>query len=1129
MTFNADLHVHSRYSRATSRDMDLERLYIAAQIKGISLVGTGDFTHPQWCEELQKKLVMDENGLLRLRPDIAAACDRNVPGPCRHPVRFALQAEISNIYKKNGKTRKNHNLVYLPDFDSVERFNRTLERLGNIHSDGRPILGLDARNLLELVIETSERGMLIPAHVWTPWFSLLGSKSGFDTIRDCFDDLSDYIVAIETGLSSDPPMNWRVSDLDGLTLVSNSDAHSPGKIGREATVFNCDLSYDRVFDAIRSGDPERFVGTLEFYPEEGKYHLDGHRKCRVRMTPQESISRGNMCPVCGKELTLGVLHRVMALSNRAPGGRPEKTHSFKNMVSLPHILGEIFTVGSETRTVQRHYHNIVSKLGSELSVLLELPEDIVGNVGVPLLGEAVSRVRQGSVHIAGGYDGVFGTISIFTDDERAQLTGQRRLFPVTAIETSIPPGVNSAASPDIQTTLPVSKDAVIAKAASPKVNDAQQAAIEHGAGPLVIVAGPGTGKTLTLTHRVAHLVNQSGVSPERILAVTFTHKAAEEMKRRLEILLPVSDRVKRPIVSTFHAFCHFILQEDAIKPFSIIAEEDRVSLVSAALSLSAADAPEKHSAAQILSLIIQAKQRHLDSGDDLSDMITPSMRGPFTQIYARYQELLELQRLVDFEDLIRLMVVRLETDSAFRQRMRARFTHVLVDEYQDINHGQYRLVRALCPPRSTICVIGDPDQSIYGFRGASHTYFNRFTDDYPDAAVVRLTQNYRSTASILQSAYQVVEKQRTDGNRVPVLVTRPGERPVIVVETESDRSEAVAIGKTIEQLVGGTGFQAVDFGVLDDGGSQESLGFSDIAVLMRTHHQAMVIEEILEGAGIPCRRASRSRLMDNRVMTQVISLLRLVAGRGGVADLERVMSVIEPGISPSTLRAVSAWCFQNALPVSALRYSVRQYPVDGLTPKRQQRLYDFLGVPSRMQQETTGHSVVDTIAHIVANSRLKRAIRDNPASASVFEDLLQTAAEHGTDIDAFIAAVMLHSDTDQYSSKAEKVSLMTIHAAKGLEFPVVFIAGCDDGILPFNPSGGDGLDMDEERRLFFVAATRARDQLYLCSARQRQRHGKRVDCAPSPFLGDIENRLKSVVQWHKAPSPDPVPRQLSLF
>ncbi|MCK4985387.1 MAG: DNA helicase, partial [Desulfobacterales bacterium] len=316
MKFIADLHVHSKFSRATAKNLDLENLYIAAQLKGITVVGTGDFTYPAWFDEISEKLVAAEPGLFKLKDELARQCDTQVPPSCRSTVRFILTTEISNIYKKNGKTRKNHNLVFAPDLDIARKFNAKLDKIGNIKSDGRPILGLDARNLLETLLETSERAFLVPAHIWTPWFSVLGSKSGFDSIEECFDDLTPHIFAAETGLSSDPAMNWRVSSLDDLTLVSNSDAHSPLNLGREANVFDTELSYSAIKTALKTGDPKQFLGTFEFYPEEGKYHIDGHRTCKISFWPATTIKHDGRCPACGKPLTLGVLYRVEELADR---------------------------------------------------------------------------------------------------------------------------------------------------------------------------------------------------------------------------------------------------------------------------------------------------------------------------------------------------------------------------------------------------------------------------------------------------------------------------------------------------------------------------------------------------------------------------------------------------------------------------------------------------------------------------------------------------------------------------------------------------------------------------------------------------------------------------------------------
>ena len=367
--FIADLHIHSKYSRATSRNLDIEHIYIWAQIKGITVVGTGDFTHPEWFGQIVEKLEPAEPGLLRLKKEIARVCDQQVPPACRATVRFLLSSEISNIYKKKDRTRKNHNLVFFPDLEDVRRFNNRLDGIGNIRSDGRPILGLDARDLLEIVLEISDLGFLVPAHIWTPWFSMLGSKSGFDSIEECFEDLSSHIFAAETGLSSDPAMNWRVAGLDGITLISNSDAHSPAKLGREANLFHTALDYHAMRAAMETGDKDRFLGTFEFYPEEGKYHVDGHRKCGVSFTPAQTKAHSGNCPVCGKALTLGVLHRVEDLATRDEGYRPQRAFPFHRLIPLEDLLSDILQVGVQSKKVKQTYQALTADLGSEFQIL----------------------------------------------------------------------------------------------------------------------------------------------------------------------------------------------------------------------------------------------------------------------------------------------------------------------------------------------------------------------------------------------------------------------------------------------------------------------------------------------------------------------------------------------------------------------------------------------------------------------------------------------------------------------------------------------------------------------------------------------------------------------------------------
>lgn len=411
MFFYADLHIHSKYSRATSKSCNLEELAIWAQKKGVSVISTGDFTHPAWFSEIKEKLVPAGNGVFRLKPDIEKQIFNN-----SEPVRFVLSVEISTIYKKWDRTRKVHHVVFMPDLESAENFRQKLGAIGNIVSDGRPILGLDSRNLLEIALESGEGSYIIPAHIWTPWFSVLGSKSGFNSIDECYGDLAEHIFAVETGLSSDPEMNWRVSSLDKYRLVSNSDAHSPAKLAREATVFDTEPDYFSIMNALKTGDG--YIGTVEFFPEEGKYHKDGHRKCNICLSPEETKKLNGICPVCGKPLTIGVLNRVCELADRKADNiiKPAAAGEVFSLVPLPEIISEINGVGPQSKSVTCEYEKLIQKFGSELSILRQVPIEEISRHS-PLLAEGLSRLREGKVIRHSGYDGEYGVIKLFEKDE----------------------------------------------------------------------------------------------------------------------------------------------------------------------------------------------------------------------------------------------------------------------------------------------------------------------------------------------------------------------------------------------------------------------------------------------------------------------------------------------------------------------------------------------------------------------------------------------------------------------------------------------------------------------------------------------------------------------------------------
>lgn len=411
MKMIADLHIHSRFSMATSKEGTPENLDFWARKKGISLIGTGDFTHPVWREELKERFVSEGNGLYRLRDAYVKEESRKFPG---EGTRFVVSGEISSIYKKNGKTRKVHNVILLPSLEAADAMAQRLEKIGNIHSDGRPILGLDSHDLLEMMLDVCPEGILIPAHIWTPHFSVLGAKSGFDSVEECFEELAPYIHALETGLSSDPAMNWRISKLDRYQLVSNSDAHSPSKLGREANLLDIDCSYEGLYRAIQTG--EGLEGTVEFFPEEGKYHFDGHRKCGVSLSPVEAERLGGICPVCGKKLTMGVDHRVEQLADRAEGFVKKDGKKYESLVPLPEVISTCMGYSAASKKVQGCFEQMIQTLGTEFDILRNVPSEDIKSCAGERIAEGIENVRTGNVKRIPGYDGEYGKIELFDEN-----------------------------------------------------------------------------------------------------------------------------------------------------------------------------------------------------------------------------------------------------------------------------------------------------------------------------------------------------------------------------------------------------------------------------------------------------------------------------------------------------------------------------------------------------------------------------------------------------------------------------------------------------------------------------------------------------------------------------------------
>ncbi len=419
MELIVDLHIHSRFARATSSKLTLPEIYKWAKIKGINVIGTGDFTHPKWFEELENGLEESDGGLYSLKKDLAKEVDKFLPNSVKdNIVRFIPTVEISNMYTRNGKGRRLHNLVITPSLKVAKNINTELTKRGaNLKADGRPIIGMDSYDLLKITINSDPDSLFIPAHIWTPWFAMFGSKSGFDTITDCFGDLSPHIYAIETGLSSDPFMNWRLSQLDKITIISGSDAHSLPKLAREANIINCDLSYKEIIGAIKTND-KRFIGTFEFFPEEGMYHLDGHRKCNIKLLPSETNKLNGICPVCHTPLVVGVMHRVDDLADRPEDFIPKKHKEVHSIVPIIEMIAEIKNIKSiGAKSVVEEYEKIYSTLGSDFSIFRNRTIKEIKDAGFEMLSHAIDKVRRKDIVIDPGYDGVYGIVKVFKAGE----------------------------------------------------------------------------------------------------------------------------------------------------------------------------------------------------------------------------------------------------------------------------------------------------------------------------------------------------------------------------------------------------------------------------------------------------------------------------------------------------------------------------------------------------------------------------------------------------------------------------------------------------------------------------------------------------------------------------------------
>ncbi len=811
--FYADLHIHSRFSRATSKGLSLRKLAAWAGLKGLDVLATGDFTHPEWLQEIEETLEQEENGLFRLKD--ASGLDQEIPWlqgtPLQCRTRFMLGTEISSIYKRGGVVRKVHNLVFMPSLDAARKFNTRLAQVGNLAADGRPILGLDSRDLLEMVLETDPGAALIPAHIWTPWFSMFGSKSGFDTIEDCFGALSKEIFALETGLSSDPDMNWLWSALDRFRLISNSDAHSGEKLAREANIFSGEPGYETIFKALKNeGLGHAFLGTVEFFPEEGKYHLDGHRKCGIVLDPRESQKLSGICPVCGKPLTVGVLNRIMSLADREQPEQPKGSPGFTSLIPLPEIVSEILNVGPRTKTVFGLYAKLVHGFGSELAVLQHVPLESLRPYS-KALAEGIRRMRHKEVYRDPGFDGQFGRISVFTRAEQKELHHGRSLIekdmhkadpgsprPSTLLQSAS--GAEKADQPDQPET---------------NFNPAQEEALTAGPNPVLVVAGPGTGKTRTLIGRVIRLL-KNGTNPRHILILTFTRAAARELQDRLVAVFGQSQALPR--ADTLHALAYENWLNIHRDPPVLLGDEDGQRI----FALANPELPKQQQNRSWKALTLAREKRTIP--DELS------------QAADNYFQYKDRWNLVDYTDLLDCWLEQIQDESFSHP-----YTHVLVDEVQDLSPLQLQLITALVPENGQgAFAIGDPKQSIYGFRGAVPHIHLELKKFWPEVQEISLDQNYRSRQNLLDFFQPLMADSQ------PLKTDLAGSGSIVTYQGRSGEQEAQWTAERIRDLLGGTAHRDADLG--RTGG----LAPGDIAVLVRFKGLIPPFERTLTRLGIPC-------------------------------------------------------------------------------------------------------------------------------------------------------------------------------------------------------------------------------------------------------------------------------------
>ena len=1090
-SYIADLHIHSLYSRATSKASNLHGLACWAAIKGIQVVGTGDFTHPGWFDHLTRNLVPAEPGFFQLKhpPDFSKLSSILPPGlqPDTTGIRFVLSAEISSIYKRGGKVRKVHNVLFAPDFEAVRKINTTLAGIGNLESDGRPILGLDSRILLEILLEQAPLGFLVPAHIWTPWFSLFGSKSGFDDIEECFGDLSSEIFALETGLSSDPDMNRTVSALDRFTLISNSDCHSPAKLGREANIFSTGFDFFSMQKALRSpvddDGQQRFSATIEFYPEEGKYHCDGHRKCGVCSEPHQTVKENGVCPQCGKPMTIGVLYRVMELADREKPLYAKGSPGVHSLIPLPEVLGELFHVGPASKKVAGVYGKLINEFGSEFNVLLHAPLTDLSAVS-SMLGEAVRRIREKKVIRQPGFDGEFGVIKVFSEDEQRSFGGQLNLF---GIRPAKPRKKKKSAKPVFLSAQKTTQQPV-----TKQLNREQLAAVKSDAACILVNAGPGTGKTHTLVQRVRRLLAAQNGS---ITVITFTNKAAEEIRQRLCSGNTEKAHVR---VDTFHSFCLYWLRQSCpdIHLAGPLMRNRLLTRLYPKLSGKARKEMQRE-----MALFLSSQYR---------------LPGVFPDEFEPYFAELRKNNQLDLDEVIPACTDLMGKKRSFYEMIQQSMDHLLIDEFQDLNASQFELVRQL-GQSTDIFAIGDPDQAIYGFRGARPEWFYRFIRDF-DPEQHFLVNNYRSSSVILDAAQQVIAAGRTDDTARQPTAVRKEKGALYTYQAPHPAAEAAFIAGQIQELIGGTTHREID--QLVEG--QSGLSLSDIAVLYRTGKQADLLAKALEKRSIPYQVLDVLPFFVQGDTRIIYYWVLLAADRIDKAELLFLLGQ-QKGIGVQSLAIIEALIPE----MSVEPFTELQKQLSALPAKIAEKISWFGNLRIECQVRAKKSSVRDVVTALYKNLEL------NPETPELTR--FSAMANSADSLVSFAEHLRGSENSVVYDERAESVLLATLHASKGLEFEAVFMSGCEEGLLPLFPRTSlspedQDRNIQEERRLFYVGLTRAAQIAYLSWSGERVTCKGREKKIPSRFLADIPASLFSRLPGRKGQRKKKSSfRQLRLF